>query len=32
MMAYREASLEQAADVRPDDVPFGFKEINGDII
>jgi hypothetical protein len=32
MVAYREASLEQAADVRPDDMPYGFEEIYRDVI
>jgi hypothetical protein len=32
MVAYREAFFEQAADVRPNDMPYGFKKVNGDII
>jgi hypothetical protein len=32
MMACREASFEQAADVCPDDVPHGFEKIDGDVV
>jgi hypothetical protein len=32
MVAYREASFEQATNVCPDDVPYGFQKIDGDVV
>jgi hypothetical protein len=32
MVAYSEASFEQAADMCPDDVPHGSEKVDGDVI
>jgi hypothetical protein len=32
VMTYGEASFEQAADVRPDDMPDSFEEVDRDIV
>jgi hypothetical protein len=32
MMACGKASFEQAADMCPDDVPYGLEKIDGDVI